>query len=251
MIRINVDRNVSIANYRDVPKDAFLHTSMFYTIQGEGPYSGEPALFLRLAGCNIGAKEDCQWCDTKFDYDEGTLITFREVELEMAKHKTSLLVITGGEPLLQHDAIKAFAERNSFLHIQLETNGMLLRQENYSHDLTYVVSPKIPHGKATYSPLPEYLFGLVSFKFVMDADPASPYHTLPEQLFEDDVAKSAIFVSGITAYTGPPAPGVVQSLWASNIDREKTARNYAYAAAVAMNHGFCWSLQSHLLAGVE
>lgn len=257
MIRINVDRNVSIANYRNLPEDVFgvashfLHTSMFYTIQGEGPFSGEPALFLRLAGCNIGAKDDCPWCDTKFNFDEGKHINFKEVEIEMAKHKTTLLVITGGEPLLQHKAIVAFAERNPFLHVQVETNGMLLREDNISQDITYVVSPKIPHGTGMYRPIPEFMFGNVAFKFVVDADPASPYHGLPEQLFDEATPTSNVFISGITVYTGPSAPGVVQSLWANNIDREKTAQNYAYAAAIAMNHGFCWSLQSHLLAGVE
>ena len=36
---------------------------VFYTLQGEGPFSGQPALFIRLAGCNLR----CFWCDTEFE----------------------------------------------------------------------------------------------------------------------------------------------------------------------------------------
>jgi organic radical activating enzyme len=49
--------------FADAPADSLFVTSMFFTLQGEGPYSGMPALFIRLAKCNL----DCSFCDTFFD----------------------------------------------------------------------------------------------------------------------------------------------------------------------------------------
>ena len=76
MIPINVDRNVSVRDYDDYDAAGLLRmTSLFYTFQGEGPFAGFPAVFVRLAGCNIGAKQDCKWCDTAFDFDKAAPIT--------------------------------------------------------------------------------------------------------------------------------------------------------------------------------
>ena len=74
---------------------------IFDSFQGEGVYTGVPATFLRLSGCNL----NCEFCDTDFDdYKEISVELVKEAILQhMKNHNTKLLVITGGEPLLQCD----------------------------------------------------------------------------------------------------------------------------------------------------
>ncbi|MCX6190367.1 MAG: 7-carboxy-7-deazaguanine synthase QueE [Bacteroidetes bacterium] len=70
----------------------------FYTLQGEGYFSGQAAYFVRLAGCDVG----CVWCDVKESWD-ATLHPLKSVDEIVAgakSHQGKLCVITGGEPLL-------------------------------------------------------------------------------------------------------------------------------------------------------
>ena len=117
---------------------------IFDSFQGEGIYTGEPATFLRLGGCNL----NCDFCDTEFD-------DYKEIDVELVKecllnhiknHKNKLLVITGGEPLLHYDEIKELVDLlhyqifNEGLKIQIETNGFIRRIP--IRNTTYVISPK-------------------------------------------------------------------------------------------------------------
>ncbi len=92
----------------------------FYTIQGEGYYSGQPFYFIRLGGCDVG----CHWCDVKESWDHNQH-QFIEVDdlLKDVKEHTSNVVITGGEPLMWDlsELTKRFKENNIKLH--LETSG--------------------------------------------------------------------------------------------------------------------------------
>ena len=92
----------------------------FYTIQGEGYYSGQPFYFIRLGGCDVG----CHWCDVKESWDHNQH-QFIEVDdlIKDVKEYTSNVVITGGEPLMWDlsELTKRFKENNIKLH--LETSG--------------------------------------------------------------------------------------------------------------------------------
>ncbi len=70
----------------------------FYTLQGEGAYSGQAAYFIRLAGCDVG----CVWCDVKESWDPKIhpLKTIDEIVAGALSTSCRLCVITGGEPLL-------------------------------------------------------------------------------------------------------------------------------------------------------
>ena len=58
IVPINVDRNITRKDIAALPDGVLRVTKLFYTYQGEGPFTGTPAWFLRLAGCDIGAKLD-------------------------------------------------------------------------------------------------------------------------------------------------------------------------------------------------
>jgi organic radical activating enzyme len=70
----------------------------FYTLQGEGFYSGHAAYFIRLGGCDVG----CVWCDVKesWDADLHPRIDIDEIIENASKFPKSIAVITGGEPLM-------------------------------------------------------------------------------------------------------------------------------------------------------
>ena len=69
----------------------------FYSIQGEGVYTGQPAFFIRLGGCDVG----CIWCDVKesWDSDKHPSISEDSIVNQALKFKTKFIVITGGESL--------------------------------------------------------------------------------------------------------------------------------------------------------
>lgn len=74
----------------------------FYTLQGEGRYTGQAAYFIRLGGCDVG----CVWCDVKESWDEQVhpMVSVDELVREASRHPARIAVITGGEPTL-HDLL--------------------------------------------------------------------------------------------------------------------------------------------------
>jgi 7-carboxy-7-deazaguanine synthase (Cx14CxxC type) len=113
----------------------------FLTLQGEGVQSGSRAVFLRFAGCNLwsGREQDrasaqCNFCDTDFVGTEGEGGgKFRSAD-ELASHveqlwgargENRLVVITGGEPMLQLDAKLVDALHARGFRVAVETNGTL------------------------------------------------------------------------------------------------------------------------------
>src|SRR5678815_6049615 len=70
---------------------------IFFSIQGEGPTAGLPAVFIRLQGCSVG----CRWCDTKYSWDPaaGRAVDLDELMSQARSYPCRRVVITGGEPL--------------------------------------------------------------------------------------------------------------------------------------------------------
>lgn len=93
---------------------------IFYSIQGETTYAGNPTVFVRTTGCNLR----CTYCDTKYSYHEGELRGLDQILAEIESHKTPYVCITGGEPLLQkevHELMNILCERD--YKVSLETSG--------------------------------------------------------------------------------------------------------------------------------
>jgi 7-carboxy-7-deazaguanine synthase len=133
---------------------------IFNSFQGEGPFAGRPATFLRLAGCNL----KCDFCDTNHKkYDILDVNSVKEKVKEcMSILNTNFLVITGGEPLLQDDINELALEliKEGYI-VQFETNGSI---KHYPMKAHYVVSPK-QNIKEVYDNWKFY--SNVYFKFVV------------------------------------------------------------------------------------
>lgn len=159
------------------------------TFQGEGPSLGTPCVFLRLGTCNL----KCTWCDTKYtwdfasgNYDPGEELHRMSTESvllqlqKLAGGKVTLLVISGGEPLLQQTKLRELVES---LHwqggwrIEVETAGTIA--PDLPGVTTFNVSPKLLHSgndwNLSYKPdvlrkfvqLPEMGHTKIVFKFVV------------------------------------------------------------------------------------
>lgn len=99
--------------------DTYSINEIFYSLQGEGHFTGTPAVFLRFAGCN----RKCSFCDT--DHFNGTPTTAQEIVDTCASFPGRHLVITGGEPTLQLDSHLLKMLKDKGFYIQIETNGSL------------------------------------------------------------------------------------------------------------------------------
>jgi 7-carboxy-7-deazaguanine synthase len=158
--------------------------STFYTIQGEGPFSGRPAVFIRLHGCNLR----CPGCDTEY-----TSLKRRVKVTELVASVTQLwprhvpgrkrlYVITGGEPLRQNLNLLIRLLQDSDATVQIETNGTLapLRPEKFPKGVYVVCSPK--SGRVNIGLLPY----ISAYKYVVDADNVSPEDGLPTSILLND-----------------------------------------------------------------
>ena len=72
---------------------------IFFSIQGEGTRAGRPCVFVRFTGCDLR----CVYCDTAYAFRGGRELTREEILAEVARHPSRLVLLTGGEPLLQHE----------------------------------------------------------------------------------------------------------------------------------------------------
>lgn len=97
-------------------------TEIFHSIQGESTQTGRPCVFVRLTGCNLR----CVWCDTAYAFHGGEPCSVEEVVDAVRGFGCPLVEITGGEPLLQPDAIPLMARLlEEGFEVMLETGGSL------------------------------------------------------------------------------------------------------------------------------
>jgi organic radical activating enzyme len=128
--------------------DLIYVSEVFRSIQGEGPFAGWPATFVRLSFCNL----HCTWCDTWYTWDKTRIDVVADArkmtaaELAQAIDRTDLLVITGGEPLLQWKRLQPALARSRWVRCQVETNGTLY-PPRFTW-ATWVVSPKLANNGA-------------------------------------------------------------------------------------------------------
>jgi 7-carboxy-7-deazaguanine synthase len=123
-----------MSNAMDVSYPVMEH---FYTIQGEGKFTGNAAYFIRLGGCDVG----CVWCDVKESWDASIhpQMSVSELLNEVEKHPGKFVVLTGGEPAMYDLNPLVDALQSAGKTVAIETSGsyVLLGKVNW-----YTFSPK-------------------------------------------------------------------------------------------------------------
>lgn len=95
---------------------------IYLSIQGESTHVGRPCVFVRLAACDLR----CSWCDTPYAFTGGKKMSIDEVMTEVRALQCNLVELTGGEPLLQKEAIPLMQRlRDEGFEVLVETGGHL------------------------------------------------------------------------------------------------------------------------------
>ena len=257
--------------------------SFFHTIQGEGPFGGRPAVFLRLSGCNLA----CYFCDTDFESKRREM-TVEAIAKEIVSlsvgapesigKRTNLVVITGGEPLLQNITPLCLELCYKYhLEVQLETAGTVwqdgLERMIHSGMLTIVCSPKtgrvhtkiqehchdwkylIKEGCVSPDGLPS-MSTQVEGKELKLYRPAAarPYDVIwlqPCEVYKVNYKKVGFHNDGTKALDhlkGQPLAD--QEVTSSARDEAGTRRNIELCAKLAMQHNYRVSVQLHKILGL-
>ena len=210
--------------------------SIFRSIQGEGPLVGEPAIFIRMAGCNL----QCKGCDTDYTSEPTSWDP-----LDLAGHIclmatiagfNPLVVITGGEPFRQNITRLVNALLSNGFRVQIETNGTLALKNFPYGQVMIVCSPKTPKINPVLVP------HISAYKYVIQANGVDPEDGLPSKILGKDqrvarpiyggpmkITKRKVFVQPFDDQNNPENP------------------NQAAALAVALTYGYRFGLQIHKL----
>lgn len=138
---------------------------VFRSIQGEGYWTGTPAVFARFAGCNLA----CTWCDTKHAARMRMTPTRLAQYVADLRRKIGYIVLTGGEPTLLDPSlfrliIQKLRHANPGCRIGVETNGFCLESARYADWVTW--SPKLtgpqPKQREIVAHLPDEIKVVVS-----------------------------------------------------------------------------------------
>lgn len=230
--------------------------SIFYTIQGEGPFTGRPAVFVRLSGCNL----KCPGCDTDYT-SRRHFMSAQEIVakiLELAT-KDTLVVITGGEPFRQYN-IRYLLEVLYALRmtVQIETNGTLPPvefdnglEEGYHYspmvtncdvkgiaDVHIVCSPK----SGNINPLiRKYVCAL---KYVVKQNDVDPMDFLPIHSLDHPVGVKV----------ARPSPEYNRTIYVQPMDEQDEAKNklnLQEAINSCLKGGYTLQIQTHKIINME
>ena len=210
--------------------------SIFMTIQGEGPFSGHPAVFVRLAGCNLA----CPFCDTEYTENIATM-SIPEIQEEIIRLHTinnGLVVVTGGEPFRQN--ITRFCNMlvTRGHTVQIETNGTLPVSGALDTDVHIVCSPKTASISETLSDHTNLYFKYVLAAGDVNSDDGLPYGVLRHPV---RVCVARPFKQTDKIYVSPM----------DEKDKEANKLHMKRAVKSSMDHGYILSLQTHKIIGVK
>jgi 7-carboxy-7-deazaguanine synthase len=217
--------------------------SVFYTIQGEGPHTGRPAVFVRLAGCNL----QCPMCDT--DYTSTRWQAYPDSLLEIVREQKAsshgfrpLVVITGGEPFRQNIGAAVFKLVGHGYDVQVETNGTLPIPDDLDgyapENFMVVVSPKA--GKVH----PSVIEKADAWKYVMRID----------DIAADGLPSKALDHSNAKGLARHPKAFPITRIYIQPCDEQEASKNKANldaCVASALHNGYTLQTQLHKTIGVD
>ena len=219
--------------------------SIFYTIQGEGPYAGQPAVFVRLTGCNL----KCWFCDTEFETgDMRNVDSVVATVRELAGKVCDLVVLTGGEPMRQQITRLCEILIGEEFTVQIETAGTLWPEGDLENlvgrgGVSIVCSPKTPKVHELVERHCHH------YKYIMQEYDSA----------KDGLPSRSTQVQGKSARVFRPSdPAAV--IWVQpcfEYDREhaddvsSNRANMIKCVDTAKQHGYRVSLQQHKIMGVE
>lgn len=228
----------------DIREDETLDVhSVFYTLQGEGPFAGQRSVFIRLAGCNL----QCPGCDTEYTAGRRRIPVSDLTELVRTctpplLGRVKLVVITGGEPFRQN-LYPLVRDLNLMgCTVQVETNGVLFPEHPQllvrSLGLKVVISPKTSRIHPAWGP---YIHAM---KYVLQEGNVDEEDLLPLQ---------ALMHKATPRVARPPldyyGPVYVNPMDEKN--PEKNRANLQLVARAALRHGYIAGVQMHKYMDLE
>lgn len=191
-------------------------TEKFKSFQGEGPLAGQHCAFIRLSRCNLR----CSWCDTKNTWDwsqfdpaeVSTKVDVQTLVDWVDDCAVDLVVITGGEPMIQKPALTALTSGVAALardvRIQIETNGTVAPWPELTELVDcWVSSPKLANSGLAYGSriVPSALHALqdtgrAAFKFVI-TDPDTDLPEIDQLVTDFGLRNIWVMPEGDTAET--------------------------------------------------
>lgn len=197
------------------------------TIQGEGPFSGMPATFVRLAGCNL----QCPLCDT--DYTSARQMIEIDKIVEQVGHWSDLVVLTGGEPLRQPLGRLIQAFYHQCVQVQIETNGTYWQPG--LNRASVVCSPKTPSINSKLYPL------ISAYKYVLRAD----------EVEKDGLPSCALAGQRPARPCGGFPASRIYIQPCDEHDDEKNRKNVQAVVDSCMEHGYRLCLQVQKIVGLD
>lgn len=225
-------------------------TEIFDTFQGEGPFAGVPAVFVRFSGCSL----KCSFCDTDFDHGNNytvyELITRIFSAQQNSNAERRLVVITGGEPFLQYGLGELIEELNKqdFI-VQIETAGTVFHKEfskifnrilNDDGRLEIVCSPKTGLINKYLEPY------ITAYKYILAADAVSEEDGLPNVSYENG--------KPLKIFRPEDLEELIEcnAIWVNPIDAYDELQNKKNLKAVydsCMKYGYRVGVQLHKIVG--
>lgn len=225
---------------------------IFYTLQGEGPDAGLPAVFVRLQGCNLR----CYFCDTDFSHGRGVIPeqVLYEAQSVNSNGVSSLIVVTGGEPLIQNILPFVNNANDAGFSVSVETAGTVIDASRISEfarsfgpDQVRRNNPranKIVCSPKTARVEPKLLPFIDAYKYVVGVGSCA---------VEDGLPRLSTQLEGKSVHVARPhSPDIPVYLQAMDVGKaDRNADNLEYAAALCMEYGYRLSVQMHKLAGLR